>query len=284
MRFSYLLNCTGKQIQGQCPFWRFYEYLKVFDSETLLERERREWTNVANFKRLFRVIRKICVIRVKNLTIENARRQDRMEPQTDKRCIKGEYDLCRESRLDESTLVQRAANGDAAAWEPLALAHQQAVFRLAYLLLGDADDAEDIAQETFLRAWKALKRFDSTRPLRPWLLSIAANLSRNRRRSAGRYVSALMRAFRDEPKAIALEEKSSQHTEANELWRAVQQLDLPDQQIVYLRYFLDLPVSETADVLQIAEGTVKSRLSRALEKLRKIIHQDFPVLFEGREA
>jgi RNA polymerase sigma-70 factor (ECF subfamily) len=186
--------------------------------------------------------------------------------------------------LDESTLIRRAANGDAAAWEPLTLAHQQAVFRLAYLLLGDADDAEDIAQETFLRAWNYLKRFDETRSLRPWLLSIAANLSRNRRRSVGRYLATLTRAFRDEPKAIAVEEKSSQHTEADELWRAVQQLDVPDQQIVYLRYFLDLPVSETADVLQIAEGTVKSRLSRALEKLRKIIHQDFPVLIEGHEA
>lgn len=164
------------------------------------------------------------------------------------------------------------------------LAHQQAVFRLAYLLLGDADDAEDIAQETFLRAWNHLKRFDETRPLRPWLLSIAANLSRNRRRSAGRYVSALMRAFREQPKASLLDEISAQKTEANQLWRAVQHLDMPDQQIVYLRYFLDLPVSETAEVLQIAEGTVKSRLSRALEKLRKIIHQDFPVLVEGREA
>lgn len=186
--------------------------------------------------------------------------------------------------MDESTLIRRAAHGDAAAWEPLVLAHQQAVFRLAYLLLGDADDAEDIAQETFLRAWKSLTRFDPTRPLRPWLLSIAANLSSNRRRSAGRYVAALMRAFRDEPKAITIEEKSAQYTEANELWRAVQQLDAPDQQIVYLRYFLDLPVAETAEVLKIAEGTVKSRLSRAIEKLRKIIHQNFPVLFEGREA
>jgi RNA polymerase sigma-70 factor (ECF subfamily) len=186
--------------------------------------------------------------------------------------------------LDEPTLIRRAAHGDAAAWEPLTLAHQQAVFRLAYLLLGDADDAEDIAQETFLRAWKALQRFDATRPLRPWLLSIAANLARNRRRSAGRYVFALMRAFREHPKETLLDEASAQNTEADELWRAVQQLDLPDQQIVYLRYFLDLPVSETAEALQIAEGTVKSRLSRALEKLRKIIHQDFPVLVEGREA
>jgi RNA polymerase sigma-70 factor (ECF subfamily) len=186
--------------------------------------------------------------------------------------------------LDEPTLIRRAANGDAAAWEPLVLAYQQAVFRLAYLLLGDADDAEDIAQETFLRAWKSLTRFDPTRPLRPWLLSIAANLSRNRRRSAARYVSALMRAFREEPTAMALEEKNMQNNEANELWRAVQQLDLPARQVIYLRYFLDLPVSETAEVLQIAEGTVKSRVSRALEKLRTIIHQDFPVLVEGREA
>lgn len=146
------------------------------------------------------------------------------------------------------------------------------------------DDAEDVAQETFLRAWKHLKRFDSTRPLRPWLLSIASNLASNRRRSAGRYLMALTRAFRDEPAPITIEEKSSQHMQANDLWKAVQTLKMSDQQIIYLRYFLDLTVSETAEVLQVAEGTVKSRMSRALEKLRNIIQQDFPVLFEGREA
>ena len=185
--------------------------------------------------------------------------------------------------MDEPTLIRRAAAGDAEAWEPLVLEYQQAVFRLAYLLLGDADEAEDIAQETFMRAWNHLKRFDTARRLKPWLLSIAANLSRNRRRSASRYVSALMRAFREEPRPTPLEEKNTRRAEADELWRAVQQLDLPDQQIVYLRYFLDLPVSETAEALQIAEGTVKSRLSRALEKLRRIIHADFPALLEGHE-
>jgi RNA polymerase sigma-70 factor (ECF subfamily) len=189
-----------------------------------------------------------------------------------------------EGRSKESTLVQRAAAGDASAWEALMLEYQQAVFRLAWLLLGDADEAEDVAQETFLRAWRALARFDPARPLRPWLLSIAANLARNRRRSAGRYVSALMRAFREAPRSILLEETSTQHADAAALWQAVQHLDLRDQQIVYLRYFLDLPVSETAEVLQVPEGTVKSRLSRALEKLRRIIHTDFPVLLEGRDS
>lgn len=183
--------------------------------------------------------------------------------------------------MDESTLIQRAQKGDMADWEPLVLAHQQPVFRYAYLLLGDPDDAEDIAQETFLRAWRYLARFDSTRPFRPWLLSITSNLASNRRRSAGRYLSALMRAFRDEPPPPTLEEKSTQRMQADRLREAVQTLNMADQQIVYLRYFLDLSVAETAEALNIAQGTVKSRLSRALDKLRNIIRDDFPALFEG---
>ena len=186
--------------------------------------------------------------------------------------------------MDEPTFIRLAVDGDTAAWEALMRAHQQAVFRLAYLIVGDPDDAEDVAQETFLRAWKHLKRFDSTRPLRPWLLSIASNLSSNRRRSAGRYFAALTRAFRDEPAPAAVEEKSSQKSQADELWKAVQKLNTQDQQIVYLRYFLNLPIAEAAQVLQVAEGTIKSRLSRALEKLRTIIKHDFPVLHEGHEA
>jgi RNA polymerase sigma-70 factor (ECF subfamily) len=185
--------------------------------------------------------------------------------------------------LDESTLIRRSINGDVAAWEPLVRAHQNEVFRFAYLLLGDPDDAEDVAQETFLRAWKYLRRFDAMRPLRPWLLSIAKNLASNWRRSTGRYMSALTRAFRDEPVPDSIEEKTAKALQANDLWEAVQGLKTADQQIVYLRYFLELSVTETAEVLNVAEGTVKSRLSRALEKLRNIIREDFPVLSEGRE-
>ena len=183
--------------------------------------------------------------------------------------------------MDEPTLIRHAVNGDTTAWESLVLTHQQAVFRLSYLLLGDPDDAEDIAQETFLRAWKHLRHFDATRPLRPWLLGIASNLASNHRRSAGRYLAALTRAFRNEPASVSIEEKSSRHTQANDLWKAVRTLNISDQQIVYLRYFLELSVAETSEVLQVAEGTVKSRLSRALEKLRTILQHDFPLLVEG---
>jgi RNA polymerase sigma-70 factor (ECF subfamily) len=192
--------------------------------------------------------------------------------------------LSGEAGLDESALVHNAANGDAAAWESLVGVHQDAVFRLAYLLLGDPDDAMDVAQESFLRAWRHLHSFNASRPLRPWLLSICANLARNRRRSAGRYFAALLRAFRDEPVSERIEEQTARNFQARELWKAVQKLNVLDQQIVYLRYFLDLPVAETAEILKVAEGTVKSRLSRALEKLRDIIRQDFPLLSEERET
>lgn len=185
--------------------------------------------------------------------------------------------------MEEATLIPHAVAGDAEAWDQLMRMHQEAVFRFAYLLLGDPDDADDVAQETFLRAWKYLTRFDTTRAFRAWLLSITANLASNRRRSAGRYFAALTRAFRDEPKSVTIEEQSSQHNEAQDLWAAIRQLNVSDQQIIYLRFFLDLSVSETAEALHVAEGTVKSRLSRALEKLRTVIKHDFPVLVEESE-
>jgi RNA polymerase sigma-70 factor (ECF subfamily) len=186
--------------------------------------------------------------------------------------------------LDETTLIQRATNGEAAAWEPLMLAHQEPVFRFAYLILGDADDAEDITQETFLRAYHNLKRFDSARPLRPWLLSIAANLAKNRHRSAARYLAAITRSFRAEPPtALDVEGHAVQGLDADQLWKAVRQLNADDQQIIYLRFFLDLSTAEAAQALDVAEGTVKSRLNRAVGRLRVIIKDNFPTLSEGYE-
>jgi RNA polymerase sigma-70 factor (ECF subfamily) len=185
--------------------------------------------------------------------------------------------------LDEPELIGRARQGDGAAWESLVLAHQEAAFRLAYLLLGDADQAEDVAQEAFVRAFQALYRFDVTRLFRPWLLSITANLARNQRRSLGRYLAAIGRLQRASPAvAPGLDNGVAQRLEAQALWQAVRRLDQDDQQVIYLRFFLELPVVETAEALGIAEGTVKSRLHRALSRLRTVIAADFPALSERR--
>lgn len=187
--------------------------------------------------------------------------------------------------MSETDLTGRARQGDGAAWELLMRQHEQAVFRLAYLLLGDADQAKDVAQETFLRAYRSFNRYDAERPLRPWLLSIAANLARNQRRSIARYLAALQRLVQEPAsQGEGLEAQVLQNSQAETLWQAIRQLGQDDQQVIYLRYFLDLPVAEAAQALGVAEGTVKSRLSRALTRLHAVIEQDYPALREGFEG
>lgn len=187
--------------------------------------------------------------------------------------------------MEGSEHVRRARQGDGAAWETLVRENQQPVFRFAYLLLGDPDQAEDVAQEAFLRAFRAIERFDPERSFRPWVLSITANLARNQRRSASRYLAALGRFVREKPvTSVTIETLAAQNWEAQSLWQAVRQLSFDDQQVIYFRYFLDLPVAETALALGVAEGTVKSRLHRALERLREVIARHYPALQEGRQA
>ena len=187
--------------------------------------------------------------------------------------------LSGEVGIDETDLISRACQGDTAAWDGLVRQHQEPAFRLAYLILGDRADAEDVTQEAFVRAYLKLDTFDGARPFRPWLLSIAANLARNRRRSIGRYWAALRRYWQNEPPA-AHQPDWGARSEARRLWQAVQRLRPMAQEIIYLRYFLDLSEAETAVTLDIAPGTAKSRLHRALKQLRSVIEADFPDLVE----
>ena len=180
--------------------------------------------------------------------------------------------------MNETDLIARARRGEQAAWLTLVRQHQEALFRMAYLLLGDADEAQDVAQEAFIRAYGALDSVKAGHPLRPWLLQIAKNLARNRRRSARRYLATLQRWWTAQPPPTAITAPES--ADAELLWRAIRQLSVADQEILYLRYFLEMPVAETAAVLAVAEGTVKSRLARALARLRTVIKADFPELQE----
>lgn len=178
--------------------------------------------------------------------------------------------------MSEADLIRRARGGDQRAWESIVSEHRQAVFRLAYLTLSDPDEAEDIAQEVFVRATRSLHRFDPSRPLRPWLLRITSNVARNRLRSIGRYWQALRRAGREADSEPAFDLDG-----ARLLWRAVRRLNHNGQQCIYLRYFLELSEREMAETMQVAPGTVKSRLHRALRQLRGVIERDFPELREG---
>lgn len=184
----------------------------------------------------------------------------------------------------DSDLVTSILEGSASAQEILIQQHREAVFRLAYLLLGDVHDAEDVTQETFIRALRHLHRFDKTRTLRPWLLRISTNLARNRRRALGRYLAAVQRMIYHHPEPITnAETESQQHLEAQILWQAVRHLNQADQEIIYLRFFLELSLNEIAETLAIPIGTVKSRLHRALRRLREVVQTEYPAVYEGHE-
>jgi len=171
----------------------------------------------------------------------------------------------------EAALVARARRGDAVAYEALVRAHQDIAFRTACLFAGSAADAEEAAQEAFVKAWRALPRFRPDAPFRPWLLAIVANEARNRRRAAGRRAGLALRAAQERVSGDAAPSPEAALLaggERRELLAALGALDERDRAVIACRHLLDLSERETAEVLGCRPGTVKSRLSRALGRMR----------------
>jgi RNA polymerase sigma factor (sigma-70 family) len=174
--------------------------------------------------------------------------------------------------VEESRLVDAAQRGDEGAYEELVRMYGDIAFRTAYVFTGSAPDAEDAAQDAFVKAWRALGRFRRGAPFRPWLLQIVANEARNRRRSAGRRARLTLRVAGEttsgdaapspEASLLADERRSG-------LLTAVEALPDDARDVIVCRYFLDLSEEETAAVLGVPRGTVKSRTARALERLRE---------------
>ena len=179
--------------------------------------------------------------------------------------------------LLEREWIESARRGDASAFEELVRRYQEIAFRTAYLVVGDADEARDAAQDGFLRAHGALGRFREGAEFRPWLLRIVANAARNRRRSASRRADLALRAFRDaasgdaapSPEVLLLADERRR-----ELLAAINGLRLEDRLVIALRWFLELNEEEMAGVLDCPRGTVKSRLSRATSRLREALGEE----------
>ncbi len=149
--------------------------------------------------------------------------------------------------------------------------YQGIAFRTAYLLTGSSADAEDAVQTGFVKAWAALPRFRAGAAFKPWLLRIVANEAHNRRRSARRRDELRLRATAAHPQGDAApspEGAALGRELREELLRAVERLNERDREVITCRYFLELSETETAAVLRVRLGTVKSRTARALTRLR----------------
>jgi RNA polymerase sigma factor (sigma-70 family) len=192
--------------------------------------------------------------------------------------------------LEDADLVDRASQGDVRAYEELVRRHQRVAVRVAFLAGGSAAEAEDAAQEAFVKAYRALPRFRRGAAFRPWLLAIVANEARNRTRAANRRGRLAVRVAavegEDRPDGDAVPSPEAAVLAGEEralLMRALWAMRPEDRLVIGYRYFLEMTEADMAVALDCAAGTVKSRLSRALARLRVVLReQEGAAPAEGR--
>jgi RNA polymerase sigma factor (sigma-70 family) len=178
---------------------------------------------------------------------------------------------------DEGDLVARARAGDVDAYAALLAAHQGAARRLAAVLVGSGD-ADEVAQDAFVKAWYGLAGFRDGAAFRPWLLRIVANEARNRRRAAGRRAGYELRFATDRAASPGLAPSPEAAVLVTESRRSVVDAlaALPEglRDVVACRHLLELSEQETVEVLGLPRGTVKSRTSRGLRRLARALEGD----------
>jgi RNA polymerase sigma-70 factor (ECF subfamily) len=166
----------------------------------------------------------------------------------------------------ERAWVREAQRGSADALEHLFRAHWPRAYRAAFVVVGDAAAAEDIAQESFLAAVRALDRFDRGRPFGPWLHRIVVNRAIDwaRARTLRRELAVDLVS---EPEAPERREPGR----ADELAAALSELGPEHRAVIVLRYLLDYTPGEIAELLELPRGTVNSRLRRGLDQLEEVL-------------
>ena len=192
-------------------------------------------------------------------------------------CIGGGSDSVEGRPTEDLELVERARHGDEDAYAELVTRYQALAARTAYVITGSDADAEEAAQEGFVKAFYALDRFRAGAPFRPWLLRIVANEAINRRKAAGRRPTvglsiALDRASGDT--ALSPEASALARERREVVLDALRKMREEDRLVIAYRYFFDLSEVEMADALGVARGTVKSRLSRAIGRMREAMEGD----------
>ncbi len=179
---------------------------------------------------------------------------------------------------DEADLVRRCAAGDDVACAELVSAHERMVYQLAYHLLGTRDEALDLSQEVFLRVFRTLATFRGQSTLRTWIYRIVINQARNRQRWFRRRRQSDQVSLDDHqqahgelperPDQVAPDRLFLRKEAAARLWNAMERLPFDQRTAIVLREFDGLSYEEIAFSLDIAVGTVKSRLTRARQALR----------------
>lgn len=178
--------------------------------------------------------------------------------------------------MDEQQAIQRLKQGDMSGLEYLVHRHQVRAVRTAYLITRDLGLAEDIVQDSFIRAYRAMRGFDGKRPFEPWFLRSVVNAAVKMMQRSARQVGVGDKAdatlFAE---IIARVESVEQQVESieiqNEIWGAMQKLSPRQRAVIVQRYFLEMSEKEMALESGAATGTIKWLLNAARERLRSLL-------------
>jgi RNA polymerase sigma-70 factor (ECF subfamily) len=168
--------------------------------------------------------------------------------------------------------LKQAQKGDDLAFARLVEAYQRPVYNLCYRMLGNAGDAEDAAQETFIRAYKAIGRVDLNRKFSSWLLSIASNycIDQHRRRKLPTFSYDALESPIIEDKGLSVEAMLMQDEKQGAVTELLENLKPKDKAAVVMRYWYDYSYEEIAESLSLSVSAVKSRLHRARKELAEV--------------
>ena len=192
----------------------------------------------------------------------------------------------------DSTLIRRWQDGEADAFDELYTLHSPAIYRLGWAMLRQTQAAEDVVQETFLRAHKARQRFDPGRAsFGTWLYQIALNYCRSHLRRKRLITVPWLRLTGEQPDMPDGRPGPESHALRSEyqrlLWEAVQNLSTPLKEVTILHYYMELPAVEIAVMLNCPEGTIYSRLHNARRRLAELLAEkgvSAPEMVEARNA
>ena len=181
--------------------------------------------------------------------------------------------------LDDRALVEAAQRGDHEAFSALVTRHQRYVYNLAYRLLHDAHEAQDLAQEAFLRAWKAMGTFRGESKFTTWLYRIVTNLCYNRLPGLQREIAQTeVEAAETMAQSNSQSPAASVETADQTAWlhRKVEALPVKYRLVITLFYLQEMSYHEIAETLDVPMGTVKTHLFRARERLKQQLqnHQE----------
>ena len=182
--------------------------------------------------------------------------------------------------LDAQALRLRCQQGDKASFEPIVLHYMRRATGFAFGWTGDQQDALDLSQEAFARAFRSIRSFDITRPFFPWYHRILRNLCHDHMsRAARRHEVPLIDGKEFAQAGLTPQEHAEREELRRQVWQAVRRLDPGHREILILREFQQLTYAELATTLDIPRGTVMSRLHEARRRLRLQLE---PVLSSGR--